>query len=64
MVVVLVKPPACAVIVTALPLLLATPVTSPVLSTEASVESEELQVALVMVWVVPSLKVPVSCNWS
>src|SRR5579862_1007813 len=63
MVVVFVKPPACAVIVTALPPLSATPVTRPVLgSTEARVESDELHVPFVMVCVVPSLKVPVSSS--
>jgi hypothetical protein len=61
-VVVFEKPPACAVMVTALPLLLATPVTRPVGSTVASVVSEELHWAFVMVCVVPSLKVPVTVS--
>ena len=50
-------------IVTGLLLLLATPVTLPVLSTEARVGSEEDQVALVIFCVVPLLKVPVRVNW-
>lgn len=50
-------------IVTGLSLLLPTPVTIPVFgSTEASDESDEDHVPVVIVWVVLSLNVPVSVN--
>ena len=55
-VVVVVNPPAVAVIVTGLPLLLETPVTIPVTgSTDAIVESEEDHAASASDWVVLSL---------
>ena len=55
-----VSPPTVAEIVTGLPLLFATPVTTPVVgSTVARVGSEDDHAAFVMDCVEPSLKVPV-----